>query len=225
MKIFRAILFLCILVNSCAPDNNRSGKKNGESIYGIDISNQKGKIKTNGAIPSVNPMVIEILPYNDLSAERANYIYKHLKAIFPNVILKDPVPLPQSAYYPARNRYRADKLIRQLSAQTASGHVTIALTSKDISTTYGGYKDWGIMGLSFCPGRACIASTFRLSKLNTDEQFFKVAIHEFGHTQGLGHCPEKTCLMRDAKGKNTTDDEKDFCPKCREKLVKAGWPI
>jgi archaemetzincin len=225
MRTFPRILFLCIFFCCCLSDDNKPGKEKGKSIYETDMSNHPGKIQTTGTSPSVNPMLIEILPYDDLSAERTNYIYRHLKAIFPSVILKEPIPLPQSAYYQPRNRYRADKLIRQLSAQTTSGHVTMALTSKDISTTYGGYEDWGIMGLGYCPGKACIASTFRLSKLNTDEQFFKVAIHEFGHTQGLGHCLVKTCLMRDAKGKNTTDDEKDFCPACKEKLIKAGWPI
>lgn len=44
MKIFPGILFLCILIYSCVPDENTSGNKKGESIYGIDISNHQGKI-------------------------------------------------------------------------------------------------------------------------------------------------------------------------------------
>ena len=224
MKTFPGIIFLCFFF-CCCTSGNKSLTEQAASASGTVVSKDTGTISTTREAPSVKQIGIEILPYDDLSTERSKYIYTRLKAIFTDVILKETVPLPESAYYPARNRYRADKLIRQLSSQTTPGSVTLALTSKDISTTYGSYEDWGIMGLSYCPGKACIASTFRLSKRNTDEQFFKVAIHEFGHTQGLGHCPEKTCLMRDAKGKNTTDDEKDFCPKCKEKLVKAGWAI
>lgn len=46
---------------------------------------------------------------------------------------------------------------------------------------------------------------------------------ELGHTQGLNHCPEKTCLMRDAEGKDHLNELKDFCPKCKSVLVKVGW--
>jgi len=78
------------------------------------------------------------------------------------------------------------------------------------------------MGLSFQPGNACIASTFRLDKQNLLDQLFKVAIHELGHTQGLDHCNVKTCYMRDAEGKNTTDQEIGFCDKCKSVLIAKG---
>lgn len=74
------------------------------------------------------------------------------------------------------------------------------------------------MGLGYCPGKACVASSFRLSPQKRQQQFFKVAIHELGHTQGLAHCAIKTCLMRDAEGGNHLDEETDFCQKC-----KAYW--
>ena len=79
------------------------------------------------------------------------------------------------------------------------------------------------MGLGFCPGKACIASTFRLSKIETNKQLFKVAIHEMGHTFGLPHCAIKYCFMRDAEGGYPTNKEKDFCTKCKSFLIKHGW--
>jgi len=77
------------------------------------------------------------------------------------------------------------------------------------------------MGLGFCPGKACVASTYRLDK--TASQLFKVAIHELGHTQGLKHCTVKYCFMQDAKGGNPTNTETDFCPRCKAVLVSKGW--
>ena len=127
------------------------------------------------------------------------------------------------AYYPKRNRYRADSLINFLSKHTPDGHITIGLTTKDISTTKGAIADWGVMGLGFCPGKACIVSTFRLSKDQKLMQLFKVAIHELGHTQGLPHCSVKTCFMRDAEGRNPTNEEKEFCPTCKAFLISKGW--
>ena len=54
-------------------------------------------------------------------------------------------------------------------------------------------------------------------------QLFKVSIHELGHTQGLPHCVVKYCFMRDAEGRNPTNDEKDFCPACKTFLKQKGW--
>lgn len=169
------------------------------------------------------PVIIDIIPYNDVPLGLTNYIFSEFIKIYPNARLLKSIPLPHSAYYPARSRYRADTLIRQLSLKTPPGHVTLALTTKDISCTHDKFSDWGIFGLSYCPGNACIASIHCLH--NNKEQFFKVAIHELGHTQGLGHCPVKTCFMRDAEGKNHTNEEKEFCPKCKNVLLKAGWLI
>ena len=104
------------------------------------------------------------------------------------------------------------------------------MTNKDISTKKGKDPDYGIMGLGFCPGKSCIASTFRLNGKNKNEKLFKVAIHELGHTQGLAktntkHCPEKVCLMRDAEGKDHLNELKYFCSKCRPILINAGWEL
>jgi archaemetzincin len=167
------------------------------------------------------PIIIDIIPYKDMPLNLTNYIFNEFIKIYPNSKLLNPIPLPNSAWYPAKSRYRADTLLRHLSAKTPLGHVTLALTTKDISCTKGKFPDWGIMGLSYCPGKACVASIHRLK--NNKEQFFKIAIHELGHTQGLPHCPVAICFMRDAKGGNHTDQEKEFCPKCKKVLVKAGW--
>lgn len=50
-------------------------------------------------------------------------------------------------------------------------------------------------------------------------------IHELVHTQGLDHCPDKTCIMTDANSKNTTDNEIGFCKKCNPFLKEKDWRI
>ncbi len=81
------------------------------------------------------------------------------------------------------------------------------------------------MGLGYQPGSACIVSTYRLSKTERKVQLFKVAIHELGHTQGLAHCTEEFCYMRDAKGRNPTNEETQFCNSCSTKLKEKGWTL
>ncbi|PBJ14533.1 hypothetical protein [Flavobacterium sp. ACN6] len=81
----------------------------------------------------------------------------------------------------------------------------------------------GCNGLGYKPGKACVVSDFRLSQENKNNQFYKLVLHELGHTAGLPHCEIKTCLMRDAKGGNPLDEEKDFCFKCKTFLKAKGW--
>ena len=167
--------------------------------------------------------VLLIQPFKDMNSETTKFVTAQITKIYPHVIVLEPIDLPKEAYYKERNRYRADSIIKSLSQNTEQGFVKIGLTTKDISTTKGSVKDFGVMGLGYQPGKSCVASNFRLNKDNKNEQFFKVAIHEIGHTQGLKHCPEKSCFMRDAEGKNPTDEETDFCNKCRDFLKTKNW--
>jgi archaemetzincin len=168
---------------------------------------------------------ILLQPFTGFPNAELIYISEQIKKIYPKVIIKNPIDLPQNAFNQVRKRYRADSIISYLSKQTKYGFLTIGLTTKDISTTKGKNLDWGIMGLGLCPGKSCIVSSFRIKGKNRLEKVFKVAIHELGHTQGLKHCPISTCLMRDAEGKDKLNEEKEFCPKCKKVLIKAGWGI
>jgi len=168
-------------------------------------------------------ITIDVQPFSGIAEQEVNYVFSELKKIYPNIILNRTIPFPVSAFYAARNRYRADSLIQFLDRRTARGHITIGLTNKDISTTKDAIADWGVMGLGFCPGNACVASSFRLSNSEKLMQLFKVAIHELGHTQGLPHCGVKSCFMRDAEGQNPTNEEKDFCFECKKQLAQKGW--
>ncbi|MBD1363898.1 Zn-dependent protease [Mucilaginibacter sp. ZT4R22] len=146
-----------------------------------------------------------------------------MKKVNPKAILRSAIPLPAKAYYPPRGRYRADSLISYLDNFGSADTVIIGLTDQDISTRNVNITDWGVMGLGFQPGNACVVSTYRLNKAKLAAQFCKLALHELGHTQGLAHCPVKGCFMRDAKGGNHLDEETAFCASCTKFLKsKAG---
>jgi archaemetzincin len=114
-------------------------------------------------------------------------------------------------------------LLGGIRRQSKVNDVTIGLTTKDISTTKGDKLDWGIMGLGYCPGNACVASSFRLKGINKLEKLFKVSIHELGHTFGLNHCQIGNCLMRNAEGKDHLNEMLDFCRACKQQLENVGW--
>jgi archaemetzincin len=150
-----------------------------------------------------------------------------------DVKLLDRVPLPHSAYYPPRHRYRAEKLLEFLRTRGPDDAFRVlGLTGVDISTTKGKYKDWGIVGLATLDGRVGVLSSFRCkrrakSAAHARIRLGKTAVHEMGHTLGLPHCPTRGCLMEDAKGTVLTiDREYDLCEDiCRPKLRKAGYSL
>ena len=107
-------------------------------------------------------VAVAIQPFGDIPPSYVSYFYKQASLIIPGIIIKETIPLPKAAYYAARNRYRADSLIFFLVRNTSDGQVTIGLTTKDISCTDSRSPDWGVFGLSYCPGKACVASSFRL---------------------------------------------------------------
>lgn len=130
-------------------------------------------------------------------------------------------------------RYRADSIIAYLKRiKPDTIDYLVGLTAFDISTTKTDgkgniltpeYKDWGIFGLGYMPGPACVISSYRL-KTNNKELFYnrvkKVVIHELGHNLGLPHCPNKGCVMQDAVERiSTIDDEgMELCGECRKNV-------
>lgn len=134
--------------------------------------------------------------------------------------------LPANAFYKPRNRYKADSIINFLEKYNNKRYRFVAgLTSKDISTTLGKYKDWGVFGLGSYSNFGCITSSFRLKKNVTEakllERLQKVTLHEIGHNYGLVHCTTNDpCLMKAANGKVSTVDSEpmNFCKSCKTKI-------
>lgn len=140
----------------------------------------------------------------------------------------DDRPLPRSAFYAPRHRYRADRLLEHLHTIVPGARQStriLAMTSVDISTTKGRVYDWGVFGLGELGGMSCVISLFRLQRNARDAAHLRfrvvtTAVHEVGHTLGLDHCTEPRCLMRDAEGSIRTVDTSTgvLGPECRAEL-------
>lgn len=192
-------------------------------IANINCNSKKQKNKNEFKEKNVSKIKIMLQPLGKIETKIVFQIFEKIKIIHPNIELLNNKELPSLAYYPLRKRYRADTLISWLSRKANINEVIVGITNEDISTSKKeqNIDDWGVMGLGFCPGNACIASNYRL-KDKSSNSFFKVVIHEYGHTQGLNHCENKECYMRDAKGGDYTNEEKDFCKKCSNYLKGKG---
>jgi archaemetzincin len=204
-------LVFAILTSSC------------EKTDAVELQNNSSKNVKVKTKKSASGKTIVVQPFDDVPTGYLQYVEQEIKKHYPKVITRAPMAMPKEAYYRPNNRYKADSIIDFLRAQTPDNYVTMGITTKDISTSKGSYSDWGIMGLGFCPGKSCVASTFRLHGDNKLEKLVKVALHELGHTQGLEHCPQEGCLMRDAKGKDHLNQLNGFCKSCKQVMEKEGW--
>ncbi len=179
------------------------------------------------------PTTVYVQPLQPAPSEPAlAEVVSALQAFYPVQVRVLPAqPLPKAAWYPPRQRWRAEILLDWLVARLpAGGTKIIGLTAADISTTKGKVADWGVLGLGTLDGKSCVISSFRtvrgVSPATSRERLAKTAVHELGHNYDLGHCPNLGCLMEDARGKvATVDGERDLCGECRTKLASRGVAV
>jgi archaemetzincin len=183
--------------------------------------NDQSQLKiTNRNKPTV---ILQPLQFSDRAT--LSFLKDSIEKFYPVAIeIVDTKNFPPHTYYKPRNRYRADSTIKWLKQMKPdSARTIVGLTNEDVSVNKGAHKDYGVMGLGYKPGKACVVSTFRLRKTATSQKhfqqrLFKVVVHEMGHNFGLHHCPDETCIMVNAEGQMKLDKEKDMCSSCREQL-------
>jgi archaemetzincin len=128
-------------------------------------------------------------------------------------------------YDPIRRQYNGTKLLKEVETKFSSDSVkTLGLFSVDLFIPILTY----IFGQAFLNGRSGIASLYRLSNerygMSTNdkiifERFIKEIIHELGHTFGLVHCHNPTCVMRSSTYVEDIDQKSGgICIKCRAEL-------
>ncbi|MCP4680383.1 MAG: hypothetical protein GY854_33845 [Deltaproteobacteria bacterium] len=181
---------------------------------------------------------LAIAPLGKIDNEALQTAAKSIKNMYGwKVVTMARRALPESAWYKPRRRHRAEKILDWLHPRRPrAAHKIMAVTKRDISTTKGRHKDWGICGLAELGGEAAVVSSFRikrkmkgLSQKKRKEVYLKrledLTTHEFGHQLGLPHCPNKGCIMEDAKGTVNTFDHStgQLCADCRHLLKDNGY--
>lgn len=134
--------------------------------------------------------------------------------------------LDLSEYYdPARKQYNGNELLKEIELRFATDATkTLGLFNVDLFIPILTY----IFGQAFLNGRSGIASIHRLSNerygIKKDNDAFmdrirKEVIHELGHTFGLVHCANPTCVMRSSTYVEDIDQKAhSFCHRCKAEL-------
>lgn len=181
-----------------------------------------------------NPAEVSVLivPLGKLDSELIEDAQKGLEAAYHvKVEVGQARDVPKAAFYPPRNRYRAEKIAEDLQELSKEGTKVLGLTSVDISTTKGEHKDWGVMGLAFLDGQGCVVSNYRIKGKGSErlyrKRWMKTVIHEVGHSLGLDHCTASDkCPMQEYEGSVRNTDRSDLvlCKSCRDQVKAAKEP-
>ncbi|MEI7725046.1 MAG: archaemetzincin family Zn-dependent metalloprotease [Bacteroidota bacterium] len=128
-------------------------------------------------------------------------------------------------YDPARRQYNGNYLLKHVDAlPVPESNKTLGLFNVDLFIPILTY----IFGQAFLGGRSGIASLYRLNNTSYGmkmdgalllDRFKKEVIHELGHTFGLIHCNNPTCVMRSSTYVEDIDQkDHSLCLKCRNEI-------
>ncbi len=166
--------------------------------------------------------------YGNLEQDVINWISEDISRSFhyPVRVLESNPDL--SEYYsPGRRQYDANSILRVVSGMTAENAVKkVGLLKVDLFIPILTY----LFGQAVLNGDTAIASIYRLRNelyglkqnyMLQIERLRKVTIHELGHTFGLIHCLNPSCVMRSSTYVEDIDQKGiHFCAGCQLELNK-----
>ena len=138
-----------------------------------------------------------------------------------------PKKLPENAYNPQRNQFLGSYFLKDLLNYRKDREIALGIVSTDLYEPDLNF----VFGVASPITKTAVISTYRLHNsfygLPEDNQIFidritKEAVHEIGHTLGLGHCPDPECVMHFSNSIVDTDRKSYFfCPVCYQKVKTA----
>jgi archaemetzincin len=175
-------------------------------------------------------MKIGILRIGHVDSNVIGRIRESLQTVFADArstSIAESMSIPEKAFNKARGQYRSDiflAMIHNFAKEADAFDRVLGVVDVDIFVP----RLTFVFGEAETRGKAALISLWRLrpefyGKPSDMELFversMKEAVHELGHTLGLGHCSNPFCVMYFSNSIFETDRKKNFfCNKCFSKV-------
>lgn len=177
-------------------------------------------------------LIIEIITIGEverpLLEDLARELTKTYAPLVESCLIGASLQMPPAAYNARRSQYDADLILDRVLHRITGENRVLALLTADLYTSSHNLNF--IFGQAQYPGRVALVSLCRLDPTfygaQPNRKLFlrratKEAIHELGHTFGLGHCANQSCVMSFSNSILDVDEKKPtFCKTCRRKLYR-----
>jgi archaemetzincin len=169
-------------------------------------------------------MRVTIVPVGHPDAASLCILAEDLAGAGFDTTVTDREEAPESAYHPDRRQYWADAFLSVLRRH--AGERVLGVTDFDL------YVDGlnFVFGLAESHGRVALISLAHLGA-NADPgkaraRALKEALHELGHTLGLGHCDNSRCVMRFSNCLADTDRKTGrLCARCQARARRLAQKL
>jgi archaemetzincin len=147
--------------------------------------------------------VIEIVPLNIVDKKLMSALAAEVTRVFSLPCRVGATErMPNGILDEKRGQYHSTRILKHLAASDRSSFRLLGVTTLDIFTPILRY----VFGEAMLEGRAALVSTYRLSIASPENappcnsslfvsRVLKEGIHELGHTFGLTHCDDPSCVM------------------------------
>ncbi len=175
---------------------------------------------------------ILLVPIGSIEPEIQSAIASALRGAFRHAVEKGrEILVPAEAYNKRRGQYLASVILDQLE-ERKPGRISrlLGVTEVDLYVPRLNF----VFGLADAASGVGVISLARLREefygRRTERSVFllragKEAVHEIGHTLGLGHCSNPRCVMFFSNSLGDTDrKESHLCTMCRSRLGVYNLP-
>lgn len=170
--------------------------------------------------------MITLVPIGEVEKRVLENLRRPLAEVFgQRTQVEEGITLTQASWDKRRNQYLGSVLLTELSPPGPSDRI-LGVVDVDIFAPELNF----VFGQADVTGRKAIISLQRLRQefysLPKNENLFqertlKELVHELGHTYGLEHCSNPTCVMHFSNSLRDTDFKGwNFCSICQRKVGK-----
>lgn len=169
---------------------------------------------------------ILVIPIGIIDPDILDHIVRVLRETYQReTVLDNLVSMPDKTYNTHRAQYNSTKILKKLETLKPEAYeLLLGVVDEDLYVPELNF----VFGEANVLARVAIIALTRLRQefygLDPDRELFllratKEAIHELGHTCGLGHCSDSRCVMHFSNSLRDTDrKEPRFCTACGNKI-------